>query len=275
MIKKMTLLILMLLMIAIISSCGDDDPIAPSDNLTGIFGEAYVSPDLRVYADCIPVTPNATKIDSVIFGERKRVITQSYWDIYGDDNYYYMSYYNYSDTLEYTAGDTIDINFYNGNDHAVCYVKLLLDENSPDIISPDNNDTTDIGESTIITWHQVEFADWYGIWISYYYDSLGESVYKGISYYTTDTVFTFDGSNITDNGYFYFNVMAVTGPLPGIDNISSSTMYGTMHSDSYSDYITIYTGTGSIGPVPIAKPANQDDPEKLKDEILKNILSNY
>ena len=273
--KRYILFILMMLIaMSFIAGCGDDDETtAPNINRTMVFGEAYLTPDVRMYTDFMPASNNATRVDSVDFGGRMTYIIDSYWDTYGDENYYYTRYSNSADTLEFEEGDTIDITYYKGNDQATCMLKLLYDDNSPTFISPDNNDSVDIGEAVTFTWNSNEFADWYGMRISYYWDSSGYQGYRTHTFFTLDTTFTLDGSYVFDDGYFYLYLVSVAGPVPGQDNIVSSTMLGTMHSSTYSQSRRIYVGTGSTGgPMSSSKINAVESPDEIRHDILKSLF---
>ena len=269
------LCILSLVVVAVFISCSDDDDDAIVSQAIAqgyIIGYVNLYPDFEFYVDIMPMGSSILDIDSVkIDSDKAEYRKDSYWNVYGDGNYQWAEIENDS-TNTYTAGDTVEVDFYNNGSSTTVTLKLIDYYTSPAFIFPVQNDTIPLSTSFDAVWSSVPEAEWYGVYEYYYKDSSGTSVTSYKYYSTTDTTLTFSASQNIYDGYYYLYVMAVSGPkADDAVNLNGASLVGKMHSYTTTDYRQIYLGTGDPTPV----PGQLDDPINLNENMSEKIMNHF
>ncbi len=238
--------LLLILMVSLFIGCSDDDKTIAAAAAQGyLIGYVNLYPQFDFYADIMPMTNNGFTIDSIVTNDSiADYRDDSYWNVYGDDNYQWASLY--SDSTNYQPGDTAEVVFYRNNTMTSVQVRLLDYTIGPNYILPISNDTVSLGTPINIIWNNNQDADWYGISYRYYKDSSGTAVttrtYKSVS----DTTFTIPGSENVFNGYYRIYLIAVNGPTEGDPlNLDGAGLLGELHSYTTSEFRRVYVGTGS------------------------------
>lgn len=279
--KKLIVTALLLLLTGslFLTGCSDDDDdvVAGTAAQATILGYANLYPYAYFYIDVMPLTNGDFMIDSAFaFDSTCLVRNDSYWYVYGDDNYQWVEYYNSDDTSRYHSGDDVTIDIYNNGNLATTQITLLdyYDDFPPHIL-PATGDTINLNSSINCIWNSVTNADWYGIRMRYRKDSSGTQVYTYTYAGVTDTSYTIPGSLNGYNGYYDIYIIAVSGPVPdGPANMNSAGIIGDIVSyTTYQTNLRIYVGTGDPTPVGgMDFEPETETPEVVAKELMDNIL---
>ncbi len=246
--KSAPLLLLLLVFVA----CSDEDegnPIVTADPVrTLIIGNVVLRPHVDFSAMVHPIYGQENELDSAFFGDTLCDMDRGMpYNLHGTNYLYGIAYYNIADSQQFGSGDTVPISLYDHPYMVEARVKLLeLAADSVDLIGPPDDTTVAIGEPIELAWHPVENADWYGLGIWYSGSPPESDLSEQTNLSTTDTVFTIDGSNQTVDGDYTIYVIAVSGPVPGVDgpNINGTTMTGTIYSRSAITVVRVLVGSG-------------------------------
>jgi len=269
--------LLLLLMVSVFIGCSDDDEktitaaAAAQGYLIGYVN--YYSPEYEFYADIMPMTNNGFMIDSIKSDDSLADYRDdSYWNVYGDDNYHWAEIYN--NPTGYSPGDTAEVVFYRNGSMATLRLELLDYDTYTNVILPIDGDTTSLGTAINILWNTNQDADWYGVRIYRYVDSAGTSVSRSSYYSQTDTTFTIPASTNIYDGYYRIYIVAVNGPGAGDPvNLNGAGLIGEFHSYTGSQSRIVYVGTGDPTPVsddPIEPPL---DPNEASREIMDHFTN--
>ena len=275
--KHLATLLAILAVAVFVVGCGDDEGdggttvVGTFGSITIVYAEVEREPDIEFYADIMPDTYQAVLIDSAVFADSLcELDDDSYWCVYGDQHYQWAEYYNEADSLRYFSGDTVELKLYSGSNVVTARVTVLdYRGDSVKYVVPVLNDTVPVNNPIAIIWTKVANADWYGMSLYYRADSSGTRIYRWTYLATKDTAYTISNAQTQYNGYYDINIKAVTGPYPLTDNsnnISSSTIQGTMHCDTRSVSRRTYVGTGS--PAPPGGGTN-DQPTLASENLIK------
>lgn len=268
------LCILSLIVVTAFIGCSDDDDaiVAAAAAQGYIISEIELdSGELDFSGDFFPLAAGFD-VDSIIVEGTTTMLQgfdQTYWWIYGDNNYGYAWTNNFGSG--YTAGDTAEITIYHTNGVTSAQIELMDRDVEPNVILPIHQDTVSLGTNINFLWNSMPGADWYGMYQYGYFDSSGTQVYRYQVMGTQDTTFTFpDFQNIYD-GYMYTYIMGVSGPGPNDDlNINGSRVIGELHSGSDNSYTQVYFGTGDPSPTSSNIENPTHDPSKIRDAILNH-----
>lgn len=279
--KKQVLIALLLLLTSclLITGCSDDDDdvVAAAAAQGYLIGYANLYPGVEFYADVFPMTNSNFSIDSVIaFDSTCEIRSDSYWYVYGDNNYQWLWFENSDDTLRYQSGDTATIDFYFNGTMSSINVKLLnYYDDYPQTILPVPNDTLSLGSTINCVWNSVDGADWYGVRARYRKDSAGTQVYTYNYHSLEDTTLSIPGSMNIYNGYYDIYIIAVSGPGENDPiNLNANGLLGEIHSyTTYDTNLRTYLGTGDPTPVSggINAGAEIEDPAKIARDIIDNL----
>jgi hypothetical protein len=265
---RLVYLMIAVSLVLIAVSCSEDDPVAPTAPATIqkalALGMILLNDgDLEMQTMINSLDGGKPAVDSVLVGGHVAEL---------DDGFMFLSSvvaHIERDAGSYTPGDSIDIRFYAPTGSGTSAVRLLdRDWDKPEIISYATSypyDTIAIAEEIAMSWEQSPNADWYGVNVSYEYDSSG--VYREWREFSVVDAppFTVPGTRLSYNGRCYISVLAVTGPRPDHvgGNISGGVFAGFMNSYA-PDYCNIYIGTGVTGGSPATPSEALDDLELMK-----------
>lgn len=279
--KRQILWILILSVISMLMFAGcdndDDNPTTAQEAVQAhILGFANLYPYPHFYADIFPVSNQPFGLDSAFaFDSACQVWTNTYWYVYGDDNYQWLDYSNNNDTLRYESGDTMNLVLY--NEKGISSVDIRLLDYSADrrfMVTPMFGDSLPLGADINCAWNSNTKADWYGVYTRYRKDSAGVQVYTHTYYNTEDTTLTIPASANTFNGYYEIYIVCVTGPKPGDPhNVNGIGLVGEIHSYTQSsNTVRVYVGTGD--PLPVSGIVS-DKPHTVNlDAVASDILQN-
>ena len=268
--------LLLLLMVSVFIGCSDDDEktitaaAAAQGYLIGYVN--YYNPGYEFYTDVMPMTNNGFMIDSIVSVDSiAEYRTDSYWNVYGDDNYHWAEI-DQNPASTYSPGDTAEVFFYRNGSMATLRLELLDYDIYPNVILPVDDDSISLGESLNILWNTNQDAEWYGMYIRYYQDSAGTYVSKRYYITTTDTTFTIPASTNIYDGYYNIYIVAVNGPTTGDPvNLNGAGLLGEFHSYTGSEYRRVYVGTGD--PFPVGGGSDEEimTPEEASRDIMDHI----
>jgi len=209
--------ILLIAAVLVIQGCGDDDddvtaPVTPAAYIDGtIYMNQMCVSDLYIFGRG-GLNPY---LDSVKIGDSLCYIDSSYWHCLGDP-YYYVNFSDDAAPQMYEVGDVASIVFYGRGRASTASVKLL-DYANDEIyfVSPDYGEVVPQGVPIQFVWHQVDNAEWYGIYYEYSFESGSGSVYHKEYAYAYDTTYTFAGDLFNSQlDYVSILVIPCAGPNP-------------------------------------------------------------
>jgi len=266
---------LLLLMVSVFIGCSDDDEktITSAAAAQGyLIGYVNIDgTDIDFYSDIMPMTNNGFSIDSIVANDTiAEYRDDSYWNVYGDDNYHWAEIYNSPTT--FTSGDTAEVKFYRNNSMTSFKIRLMDSDTYVNYILPVANDTVSLGSPINVLFNSNQDAEWYGVRYYGYRDSAGTQVYFQKVFATTDTTFTIPASFNIYNGYYWMNVAAVNGPGQGDPvNLNGAGLIGEFHSYTYSQSRRVYIGTGDPSPV----SNNPVEPELDPKEASRIMMNHF
>ncbi len=276
--KGLVLIILIALMVGVLlSGCSKDEEakvistVCPKLLATAM---VKIRPYLDFDIDLQPLSYPVTRVDSVIFTDRKCEGERSYWWVYGDELYDWFGYSDKSDSLRYHAGDTVEMKIYvNGSVVTTRLRTVGYYQDTVLYIVPQPNDTVSFGQNIAIVWNKVARAEWYGIKLYYYYDSSGTWNSRRTYIATKDTAYTIPGLSTAFDGYYRIYIVSAVGPYPATDafNISGGGITGAFFSRSKTAYVRVYVKPGGGSSV-ASYPEEEEPLEASSDEILKVLI---
>ncbi|MBN2226267.1 MAG: hypothetical protein JW763_02770 [candidate division Zixibacteria bacterium] len=241
--KYLSMAILLLATVAVNIGCSDDDEVvAPPAPV------AYINGTIDVRPECVMETfvsghgGRNPYLDSAKVGDSLCHIIYDYARGYGDPVYWTLLYED-SDEPMYAPGDYATIRFYSRWGASSAIVSLLDPAASAlEVISPQDDTVYSQGDPITIVWHQVEFAEWYGIYCRYLIDT-GSGSYADADYvYSRDTTFTFAGDHFNYQlSHADIFLIAVTGPDPAgtAGNVTGDYATGRINSYGIMDELTV------------------------------------
>ncbi len=244
--------VFILLLFLVNSGCEDTTESNPleSDNELGtlVVGRVTLRPYVDFSISIYEAYPDNPLISGVIFDDSLcNIGLSSHHSVYGSDFYSIATYFNPADSERFFSGDTANIEIFSESDTFTVPLKLLRHpDDSIVTISPLNNDSIDVSTDFEVTWHQMPNADWYGLEVWFWYDSLGHNVNDNYYMSTQDTSILIPGEWHNKVGRYAFWIIGVTGPVPGTGdaNLAYDNIRGFLYSCTYTTYLYVDIGDG-------------------------------
>jgi len=265
-------LVCLALSAGILTGCDDDDNPVGDGVATFMVGRVTPRPYIDFSVSLYEAYPQDRKVTSVHFADSLCIIgAYPHHSVHGIDFYYIAVYSNIKDSLRFGSGDIADITLGGpGGDLTVPIKMLRCPDDSIRIIGPEEGSTVNQEQDFEIVWHEVANADWYGLEIYFWYDSLGHHV--STSYYasSTDSTATIRAQN--REGNFVIFVIAVTGPVPGTGQMAldADGVRGSIYCCTRTTRLTV---NSRFGPDKIG--VNSFVPDSLPPNISKPDFINY
>ncbi|MBN2226266.1 MAG: hypothetical protein JW763_02765 [candidate division Zixibacteria bacterium] len=234
--------ILMLCLVVIAIGCGDDDDITASGSPPAyIDAEISLQPNCHFYGEVHFNGGLVTVLDSVTVGDSLgSPIVHPYWG--GANPHFSFEINEDGDDYMFTSGDNVEVVFYGHGKTSYASVTVLDHyDDIVSIVSPQNQSTVSQGVPLTFIWHKVEPAEWYGLYYSGMYDSLGKPVEFSEYTYAMDTTYTFAADQFMSSlDHILFNVISCTGPDPRTTTGNITGDYAIGKVFSYSDFVSLY-----------------------------------
>ena len=275
---RITIFILLFIILCVIAGCDDDNDngITTEEEPILAIGSVFLRPYLDFACSFQSIDGEPLPVERIIFADSICEIGKAYYYVYGNNYSYHGTYFNTADSNRFRSGDTAIVTFYESPvDHMTITsvpVKLLeVEADKPVFTIPVDDTTINRGDSLTIRWNKVDNADWYGVSIHYWWDSLLYHLSYDNYDASTDTFFTINTDTLGHDVSITFHVMAVTGSFPGSGevNINGKRLYGPLYSCSdANNYIRITVGE----PTPLVLKAVDAVTEESMNDFLTRVV---
>lgn len=245
--KTWIVMAVVLLMVAFVAGCGDDDDNNPVTNAAPplwIDGSFCLTPSMQGTAMIYANGGALVTIDSARIGD-------SLCSVVAIDNFpfsdYTWSFVMAEDgtpsTYQYVSGDVADIRLWGDGKSSQCLLTMLHFANDESPFTLPNNDTVIlVGDTLTVFWATSTNAEWYAIFLDGRMDSSGTKIYIRDYYWTYDTsMFLADTAYPHRVDYMNVSVVPTTGPSPvsTSGNITGSLAEGKLYSYAGLSHIRI------------------------------------
>ena len=235
------------------AACEDDETIVNTiydSDSTKVYalGEVILLPYVDFGINLLHVYAESDRVDSVKFADSLCDIEDAGYYADATQINYIAFYSNPADSLRLGSGDTATIEIFTDDSVTTVELPLLASPGDSVVFDLDAIDTViSLGESLPVTWESVAGADWYGLMIYNYYDSLGSLEYNAWYVNTTEPSYTFPASNHLHDSDYFIRIVAVTGPVPesGAENVDGPGISGTICCSTRSTELSARVGEGS------------------------------
>jgi len=235
------------------TACEDDETIVNTvydNDSTKVLalGEVCLLPYVDFSINLLHVYAQPERVDSVKFADSLCDLEDAGY--YADANRvnYIASYSNMADSLRLGSGDVVTIEIFQDDSATTVELPLLASPGDSVVFDLDAIDTViSLGQPLRVFWQPVVGADWYGLMIYNYFDSLGSLAYNAWYYSTVQSACTLPASDHPHSSDYYIRIVAVAGPIPnsGVENIDGPDISGTIHCVTRSTILSARVGQGS------------------------------
>jgi hypothetical protein len=267
-------LVVMMVLMVFIAACEDDETIyntyydTDSTKVLAI-GEVVLRPSVDFRLNFLQLYAQPNTIDSVVFADTLVPVEQSSYYANGNELNYRANYYNVADSLRLQSGGIALVEIYYDDTITSVEVPLLMSPDDSVVFDFATTDTVvSLGEPVTLVWDEISGADWYGMMVYNYYDSLGLTYSRSWYLSTEDTTYTFPSSDHPDDSRYELRIIAVTGPVPdqGVDNLSGPGLVGTIYCATRFTHLSARVGQGVDHGV-----AGQEDLDHDKQSIVQKL----
>jgi len=283
-VRLATCLLLAIVLALLTTACEDDTTIINTvydHDSTKVLalGEVVLRPYVDFSVNLLQVYAEPNPVDSVKFADSLCTLADVGYYATANQINYRADYINMDDSLRLGSGDVASVEIFQGDSITTVEVPMLKSPDDSVVFDFSATDTVvSLGEPVIVSWEAVTGADWYGMFVYNWYDSLGNLEVRSWYVRTTATTYTFPADDHPDDSRYSIRIVAVTGPIPdsGIDNVSGPGLVGTIYCATRDTQLSVRVGQGdghqaalfdeSTGQVfSIAELVRQTSPQQAND----------